>query len=149
MKQSIRFLTLLVLVSVLTGCAGGPRLAGTWVMIENNGRNLEVPETPRPGDSVKKLGPGQFAFGELQADGGVRHGGGGDWYLEDGKYVEVVRFHWHEALQGETIVFDCTVRDDLWIHRADFTANGRRFHIDEIWRRVHAGRSYEERRERH
>lgn len=37
---------------------------------------------------------------------------------------------------GQTIVFDCELKDGLWCHRAAFEAQGERFNIDEVWRRV-------------
>jgi hypothetical protein len=149
MKRFCIISGLIVCSVLLSGCAGGPRLAGTWVMVENAGRDLGVPSAPRPGDSVKELTRSRFTFGVLDAEGAIGSGGGGEWYLRDGRYHEVVRFHHHPALVGETIAFACRIEGDRWLHSADFVAKGERFHIDEVWRRVKAGRSAEERRARH
>lgn len=133
----------------LCGCAGTPRLAGTWALVAVGERTLDVPAAPQPGHTLKALGRDRFVFGPLGEDGRLAGGGGGDWFFKDGRYHEVVHFHFHPVLVGETIAFDCAIEGDLWHHRADFVAKGERFHIDETWRRLSHRRSKEARRERH
>lgn len=149
MKRFCIISGLIGLAVLLSGCAGGPRMAGTWVMVEYAGRDLGVPAEPRPGDTVKELTRNGFVFGALDAEGGIGPGGGGRWYLRDGRYHEVIGFHHFPVLVGEDVAFECLIDGDRWIHRADFVAKGERFHIDEVWRLVRSGRSAEERRARH
>jgi hypothetical protein len=115
---------------LISACAtSGSRLDGVWECV-----------TPAPASAesraVKILADGHFAFGRPSVDGTGADAGGGTYRYEDGKYAETVIWHWVPALVGQTIVFDCALKDGLWYHRATFEAQGERFDIDEVWRRV-------------
>ena len=69
--------------------------------------------------------------------------------MDGGAYVEHIEWHSLDALVGESVTFSCRIEGDRWHHAADFTADGERFHIDEVWERVKTGKSRAERVARH
>lgn len=125
----------LLAVSLLSGCAGtSPDLRGSWVLVSASGHQFPAVETAGPGDIVKILTDDAFATTGRAA--GKFEGGAGTWSCRDGVYTECVRIHSNEALMGEKIEFSCRVEGDFWHHAADFVAKGRRYVIDEVWRRL-------------
>lgn len=118
------------LLLVLSACAtSGSKLDGFWECV------TPAPATPDT-RAVKILADGHFACGRQSADGATAYTGGGTCRLDGEQYIETVAWHWAPALVGQTIVFDCELKDGLWYHRAEFEAQGERFNIDEVWRRV-------------
>jgi hypothetical protein len=115
---------------VLSACAtSGSKLDGFWECVTPASK---TPDTR----TVKILADGHFACGGQSADGAIAYTGGGTCRLDGEQYIETVAWHWAPALVGQTIVFDCTLKDGLWYHRAVFEAQGERFDINEVWRRV-------------
>lgn len=115
---------------MLSACAATrPALEGAWECVE---------PAPVPGEvaAVKVLSDGHFAFGRPSPAGDTVFAGGGTYVYQDRTYTETVAWHWAPKLVGQTIVFDCSMKDGLWYHRATFEAGGERFEINEIWRRV-------------
>ncbi|MBK7704050.1 MAG: hypothetical protein IPI34_14765 [bacterium] len=76
------------------------------------------------------------AFATTGRAAGKFDGGAGTWSYRDGVYTECIRIHSNEALMGEKVAFSCRLEGDLWHHAADFVAKGRRYVIDEVWRRL-------------
>ncbi len=125
----------LLAVSLLTGCAGtSPDLRGSWILVSDGEHRFPAGATPGPGDIVKLVTDDTFATTGRAA--GKFDGGAGTWSCRDGVYTECVRIHSNEALMGEKIEFSCLVEGDLCHHAADFVAKGRRYVIDEVWRRL-------------
>ncbi len=122
-------LTLSIILTLLPACASTRgALDGAWECIQ------PAPRTPDQRE-IKVIADGHFAFGVPSSGPGLTAGGGTCAY--DGhRYTETVEYHWVPALVGRTIVFDCTLKDGLWTHKAVFEAGGQRFNIDEVWRRV-------------
>jgi len=121
---------------VLTGCAGtSGELRGSWLLVQQQGRDLEVGDVPGPGDTAKILSDDHFAFASQQRPGEI-FGGGGTWRRDGDTYVETIRYHSHPELVGEVATFRCRVEDDVWYHAGEFDANGQRYVIDEVWRRL-------------
>lgn len=121
---------LLALITLTGGCAGTrPDLEGAWECLQ---------PAPQPGQPpvVKVLVDGHFAFGAGSVDGGAPRAGGGTYAQTGGAYTETITYHWAKALVGQVITFECVVEEGLWHHRGLFVADGERFQIDEVWRRV-------------
>lgn len=115
---------------LISACAtSGSRLDGVWECV------TPAPATPDT-RAVKIIADGHFAFGRQSADGATVYAGGGTCRRDGARYTETVAWHWVPALVGQTIVFDCALKDGLWYHRATFEAQGERFDIDEVWRPV-------------
>lgn len=126
----LSILPVLLMMSIITACAASrPKLEGVWECVKPEPAS---PETR----AVKILADGHFAFGRQSVDGGRAYAGGGTYSFDGTHYIETVGWHWVPVLVGETIVFDCALKDGLWYHRATFEAGGERFDIDEVWRRV-------------
>lgn len=116
--------------AMLSACAASrPPLDGVWECVA-------PPPASESTRTVKILTDGHFAFGRQSPDGATVYAGGGTYNYDEGQYTEVVTWHWVPALVGQTIVFDCALKDGLWYHKAVFEAGGKRFDIDEVWRRV-------------
>ncbi|MBU0743579.1 hypothetical protein KKG45_00985 [bacterium] len=127
---------LLLATVMLAGCAGtSGDLRGSWILVQRQGRDLEVGDRPTPNDIVKILNDDRFAFAAQQGPGEI-FGGGGTWRREGDTYVETIRYHSHPELVGAVATFRCRVEDDFWYHAGEFDANGRRYVIDEVWRRL-------------
>ncbi len=125
----------LLAVLLLSGCAGtSPDLRGSWVLVSAGDQKFPAVEAPGPEDIVKILNDDAFATTGRAA--GKFDGGAGTWSYRDGVYTECVRVHSNEAMMGEKISFTCRVEGDFWHHAADFVAKGRRYVIDEVWRRL-------------
>lgn len=128
-RLPIALLILLVALTLLPACASTRgALDGAWECIQPAPRSPEQRE-------IKVIADGHFAFGVPSA-GPQLTAGGGTCAYDGHQYTETVEYHWAPALVGRTIVFDCTLEDDLWTHKAVFEAGGQRFNIDEVWRRV-------------
>lgn len=125
----------LLLLSLLSGCAGtSPDLRGAWILVRDGEHRFPAGESPGPGDIVKLVTDDAFATTGRAA--GKFDGGAGTWSYRDGVYTECIRIHSNEALMGEKVAFSCRLEGDLWHHAADFVAKGRRYVIDEVWRRL-------------
>ncbi len=125
----------LLAVSLLSGCAGTPPdLRGSWILVRDGSHQYPAGALPGPGDIVKILTDDAFATTGRAT--GKFDGGAGTWSYRDGVYTECIRIHSNEALMGEKIEFSCRLEGDLWHHAADFVAKGRRYVIDEVWRRL-------------
>ena len=112
------------------GCGGSKSVRGTWELI--------YPETgngPPVTRNVKVVSDTHFAFGSPAADGGI-FAGGGTWELSDSTYTETVRYHTLHWLVGQRLEFKYHIEDDKWYHSGTFDIGGRRFTVNEIWRRV-------------
>ena len=127
-----------IVLLLVAGCASNPHpLVGTWEMVSNDGRWLDLSDDPAAAAhrNVKVLNETHFAFGHLLPDGTV-NAGGGRYSLSDSNYTEVIDYHFVPRLVGMTIEFDYRLEDDLWYHSADSEVDGVRIEIHEIWRRV-------------
>jgi hypothetical protein len=117
---------LLGLLVAMVGCAApGSQLIGAWELLDEDGV---------PTGSTKVLSEDHFAFGKQ--DGGGIWAGGGTWRFVDGFYVETVEYHSAPAVVGKTLKFDFLMKDGLWYHESRFKADGKRYHVDETWRKL-------------
>lgn len=128
-KRTIVLLACAVLVSA--GCATTRcPLRGTWEMVN------PTPDTtttlPPP---VKILTDTHFAFGSAGRAGDV-FSGGGTYEYRDGIYTEHIQYHSIGFLIGRSLRFDVRIEGDLWHHAGVFDIEGRRFTVDEVWKRV-------------
>jgi len=129
MKRLAFLFVLPAVVLLATGCGGSAKMfEGTWELVDAGG---DPPNAP----STKVLNADHFAFGGETADGRV-WAGGGTYRVEDGKYIETVEYHSIPALVGKSLIFDFRLDGDRWYHSGDFEAGGRKFHIQEVWKRV-------------
>jgi hypothetical protein len=119
----------LAVLVILGGCASQGRLAGSWRLIEAQGRDA----TDR--NVVKILNEDHFAFGRRDLQHGV-FAGGGRYELDGSTYRETVAYHSLPALVGQTLEFECRLEDDLWYHQGRFQAGDEWFAISEVWRRI-------------
>ncbi len=99
------------------------------------GRWWNTREPPPEPTTVKVLNETHCAFGQTRAAGDI-FAGGGRYEAEDGLYRETVTYHTMPELVGVTIPFRFRIEGDLWYHEGEVSAGGRRFHINEVWRRV-------------
>jgi hypothetical protein len=137
MARIVRMAGLGIVLLLAAGCASSPPpFVGTWEMVSNDGRWLDLADDPGPGGrNVKVLNATHFAFGHQQPDGTVM-AGGGRYTFDDSLYVETIEYHFAPRLVGLTIGFEYRFEDDLWYHSADTEVDGVRIEIHEIWRRV-------------
>ena len=129
-RLPIALLILLFVLTLLPACATTRgALDGAWECVQ--------PAAPSPAQrEIKLITDGHFAFAAPSENGLGAITGGGTCSYDGHRYTETVAYHWVPSLVGKTIVFDCTLKDGLWHHEANFEANGERFNIDEVWRRV-------------
>jgi len=124
---------LTVLGLLLAGCAStAHKLDGAWECIS------PAPSSPDHTE-YKLLADGHFAFGVPPGDGAVICSGGGTYTYDGTHYVETVTYHWLAPLIGQTLTFDCRLKDGLWYHSGSFDIGGQPFTINEVWRRVGSG----------
>lgn len=120
------------LLSLMSACAatrGRTPLDGAWECVS-------PPPAARADRAVKILADGRFAFGCQASSGRAVYSGGGTYTFDGSTYTESITYHWVPELVGETIVFDCALKDGLWYHRMRVTEAGGPSFIDEIWRRI-------------
>jgi len=130
LKWVMRGLLLTLLLTALAGCsASRGNLEGAW--------ELDEPGTLDPkGPAVKILVDGHFAFGRQSPDGGVGWAGGGTYSYDGETYTETITYHYMSTFVGTRIKFACDLEGDTWHHEAEFELDGRKYHVDEVWRRL-------------
>lgn len=114
------------------GCAATAPVVGSWELVEVNGQPVGGGPAQRP---TKILNATHFAFGSQAPEGPV-WAGGGRYEWDEGLYTEFIAWHSVRELVGATAVFHDRIEGDLWHHDGDFEAGGRRFVIEEVWRRL-------------
>ena len=100
-------LPVLLMLLMIAACATSrTKLDGVWECVK---------PAPASADTraVKILTDGHFAFGRQSVDGGRAYAGGGTYRLDGTHYIETVDWHWVPVLVGQTIVFDCALKDGL------------------------------------
>ena len=127
--MSLAFLMMLSLLSACAATSARSPLDGAWECVS-------PPPVARAERAVKILADGHFSFGCEASNGRMAYAGGGTYTLDGNTYIESITYHWVPELVGETIVFDCTLEDGLWYHRARVGEAGGPSFIDEIWRRI-------------
>ena len=128
-RLPVALMLLLVTLTLLSACATTrSALDGAWECVR------PAPDSPDQRE-IKVIADGHFAFG-VPSGGPALTAGGGTCSYDGHQYTESIEYHWIPSLVGQTIVFDCTLKDGLWYHKAAFEVGGQRFNIDEVWRRV-------------
>ena len=133
----IRIVAFFLLIGVL-GC-GHPsgKLVGAWEMefpaSVSSGPWTEDGRTG--GKPVKIITETHFAFGSTGANGRM-YAGGGRYTLDDDMYTEIIEYHFNPIFIGKKVSFTCRVDGERWYHSGIFEAEGERFNIEEIWRRI-------------
>jgi hypothetical protein len=128
----MKAISALLFVSILLisiGCGGSKSVKGTWELIS------PAPEDPLMRKSVKILSDTHFAFGTLGEKGGI-FAGGGTYTFGDSTYTEFIQYHAISFLVGQRMEFKCILDDDRWYHSGVFDIDGRKFTVNEVWRRV-------------
>ena len=115
------------------GCAASNPLVGTWALVTTE--NSSPDSTPAPGVPLKMLNDSHFAFG-FMVPGGDVYAGGGRYAYRSGIYTETIAYHSDPFLVGRSLDFKFVLKDGTWYHTGTFDIEGRRYEVNEIWKRV-------------
>jgi hypothetical protein len=128
MKSGILFLLAFFLLAAI-GCGGTGSVKGTWEMV--------YPESTDTAENknTKVVSDSHFAFGSYSGRGGT-FAGGGHYTLADSTYTEFIQYHTLGFLVGKRLEFNCVLEGDKWYHFGTFDIEGRRFKVNEIWKKV-------------
>ena len=130
-----RLLVLLLLASSPAAFAC-ESLAGAWELayaVYKDKDGKVVHEIKEGGEkSLKVLSPGHFSFITQDKAGKFVVAGAGTWSLQGARYTEVVNYASLDRLLGKTYVFNCQMKDGVWIH----SGSEDHLFIEEHWKRA-------------
>ncbi len=113
------------------------KLVGSWKIVSAS-FDGKPSELHRTSITIKHITPVHILWiGYQPEDRRIFRSSGGSWTIQDGRYVETMRYgigdKFKEDTFGKSFAFDCRFQDDQWIQSGKMP-NG--VFLEEIWKRV-------------
>lgn len=113
------------------------KLIGSWKIVSAS-IDGKASELHRTSITLKHITPVHLIWiGYQPEDRRIFRSAGGSWTLQDGRYVETMRYGLAEKFKqesfGKSFAFDCRFEGDRWIQSGKL---GNGVFLEEIWQRV-------------